>query len=139
MLGEAALLAAGVLSAYFWVVGHDGAGLRATTVAFLALVLIHPLQAMQCRSLWTSWWRLPANSLSWIALLALALAQWTATSWEPLARLLELVPLSPLDWLVAAGAALWPVIVLEAIKARRWGGAAPLQSRGDELTPRFQG
>jgi P-type Ca2+ transporter type 2C len=125
MLGEAALLAAGVLSAYFWVVGHDGVGPRATTMAFLALVLIHPLQAMQCRSLWAAWWQLPANALSWIALLALALAQWTATSWAPLAQLLDVVPLSPLDWLVAAAAALWPVVALEAIKARRWGGAAP--------------
>jgi P-type Ca2+ transporter type 2C len=117
MLGEAALLAAGVLSAYFWVVGQDGVGPRATTMAFLALVLIHPLQAMQCRSLWTGWWRLPANALSWMALLALALAQWTATSWDPLARLLDVVPLSGLDWLVAALAALWPVVALEAIKA----------------------
>jgi Ca2+-transporting ATPase len=117
MLGEATLLAAGVLSAYFWVVGQEGLGPRATTMAFLALVLIHPLQAMQCRSQWTGWWRLPANALSWIALLALALAQWTATSWTPLARLLGVVPLSALDWLVAAVAALWPVIALEAIKA----------------------
>ena len=137
MLGEAALLAAGVLSAYFWVVGHDGVGPRATTMAFLALVLIHPLQAMQCRSLWTGWWRLPANALSWIALLALALAQWTATSWAPLARLLDVAPLSALDWLVAVVAALWPVVALEAIKARRWGGVAPSPLRGDEPTPRF--
>jgi Ca2+-transporting ATPase len=141
MLGEATLLAAGVLSAYFWVVGQEGVGPRATTMAFLALVLIHPLQAMQCRSQSTGWWRLPANVLSWIALLALALAQWTATSWTPLARLLGVVPLSALDWLAAAVAALWPVIALEAIKAcgaprrpRGWGGAAPPPSRGDGLT-----
>jgi Ca2+-transporting ATPase len=117
MLGEATLLAAGVLSAYFWVVGQEGVGPRATTMAFLALVLIHPLQAIQCRSQWTGWWRLPANVLSWIALLALALAQWTATSWAPLAGLLGVVPLSALDWLVAAVAALWPVIALETVKA----------------------
>ncbi|MBI2015889.1 MAG: cation transporting ATPase C-terminal domain-containing protein, partial [Candidatus Rokubacteria bacterium] len=31
MLGEGALLAAGVLSAYFWVVGREGVGPRAQT------------------------------------------------------------------------------------------------------------
>ena len=119
MLGEAALLAAGVLSAYFWVVAREGVGPRATTMAFLTLVLIHPLQAMHCRSESDSWWRLPLNALTWVALLALALTQWTATSWAPLARLLGVVPLSALDWIVAAAAVLWPVVVLEAIKACR--------------------
>jgi cation transport ATPase-like protein len=100
---------------------------------------------MQCRSQWAGWWRLPANTMSWIALLALALAQWTATSWTPLARLLGVVPLPALDWLVAAVAALWPVIALEAIKAcgaprrpRGWGGAAPPPRGGGGLTARFR-
>src|SRR5262249_41662789 len=68
MLVEGALLSAGVLSAYLWVVGQEGPGLRATTVAFVALVLIHPFQAMNCRSDRSGWWRLPPNGLSWIAL-----------------------------------------------------------------------
>jgi Ca2+-transporting ATPase len=135
MLGEAALLAAGVLSAYFWVVGQEGVGPRATTMAFLALVLIHPLQAMQCRSQSAGWWQLPANALSWLALLALVLAQWMATSWEPLARLLAVVPLPAHDWLVATVAVLWPVLALEAIKscrrprALRPGAASPHRRR----------
>jgi Ca2+-transporting ATPase len=119
MLGEAALLAAGVLSAYFWVVAREGVGPRATTMAFLSLVLIHPLQAMHCRSASDSWWRLPLNALTWVALLMIALAQWTATSWIPLARLLGVVPLSATDWFVAAVAVLWPVVALEAIKGCR--------------------
>jgi Ca2+-transporting ATPase len=119
MLAEAALLSAGVLSAYFWVVGQEGAGPRANTIAFLALVLIHPFQAMNCRSDRVGWWRLPSNTLTWVALLTLTLAQWAATSWAPLARLLGVVSLSGLDWVVSAVAVLWPVAVLEAIKARR--------------------
>jgi magnesium-transporting ATPase (P-type) len=105
--------------AYFWAVGRDGAGPRANTIAFLALVLIHPFQAMNCRSDRVGWWRLPSNTLTWVALLTLTLAQWAATSWAPLARLLGVVPLSGLDWIVSAVAVLWPVAVLEAVKARR--------------------
>ena len=119
MLAEAVLLGAGVLSAYFWAVGQEGAGPRANTIAFLALVLIHPFQAMHCRSDRVGWWRLPSNTLTWIALLTLILAQWAATSWAPLARLLGVVPLSGLDWIVSAVAVVWPVAVLETIKARR--------------------
>ena len=125
MLGEGALLAAGVLSAYFWVVGREGVGPRAHTIAFLALVLFQPFQAMQCRSERVGWWRLPRNPLIWVSLLALAALQWWATSWAPLARLLATAPLSPVDWAVAAAAVLWPVLVLEAVKG--WGHPA---SRG---------
>jgi hypothetical protein len=54
--------------------------------------------------------------LSLIALLAL---QWTAVEREPLARLLGTTPLTRADWLVLAFGVLWPVVVLEALKA--WG------------------
>jgi Ca2+-transporting ATPase len=118
MLGEGVLLAAGVLSAWLWVVAGDGPGPRAGTVAFLALVLMHPLQAMNCRSEDENWWRLPPNVLSWVSLVALAAAQWGAISWAPLARLLGTVELSAGDWALAAAAAAWPVLVLEITK--RW-------------------
>ena len=63
MLAEGALLSAGVLGAYLWTVWQDGPGPRATTIAFVALVLIHPLQALNCRSERVGWWRLPPNGL----------------------------------------------------------------------------
>jgi Ca2+-transporting ATPase len=116
ILGEGALLAAGVLSAYLWTMIQAGPGVRANTVAFLALVLVHPIQAMQCRSERVPVWRLPNNRLMWVALLVLAMAQWCATSWAPLADLLGTVPLSPVDWLVALVAGFWPVAVLEGGK-----------------------
>jgi hypothetical protein len=67
-LAEAAVLAAGVLSVHFWILAEEGAGPRATTVAFMTPVLMHPLQAMRCRSERARWWRLPWNPLSWVAL-----------------------------------------------------------------------
>jgi Ca2+-transporting ATPase len=119
MLAEGALLSAGVLGAYLWTVWEDGPGPRATTIAFVALVLIHPLQAMYCRSEQVGWWRLPPNRLSWAALAALGAVQWAAVSWTPLARLLGTVSLSAGDWGLVTLWILCPVLLLEALKAAR--------------------
>jgi Ca2+-transporting ATPase len=116
MAAEGLVLAAGVLSAYFWVVAQEGAGPRANTVALVALVLIHPLQAMYCRSDRLPWWRLPPNALTWVALGVLVGVQWLAVSWGPLAALLATQPLSLVDWATAALAVTWPIIVLESVK-----------------------
>ncbi len=116
MLMEGLLLALGVLSAYGVTVWLHGVGPRANTVAFLAVVLIHPLQAMNCRSERVRWWRLPRNSWIWAALVALVFAQWCAIYWAPLARVLGTVPLATSDWVVAILALLWPVAVLESLK-----------------------
>jgi Ca2+-transporting ATPase len=116
LLAEAALLAAGVLSVSVPVAWTDGPGPRSGTLAFAALVLIHPLQALHCRSRQHPWWRLPRNPLVWLSLAALVAAQWLAVAWPPLAGLLRTAPLSLLDWgLVALGVA-WPVAVLEGAK-----------------------
>ena len=117
MLAEGILLSAGVLGAYLWAVWQDGPGARANTIAFVSLVLIHPLQAMNCRSERLGWWRLPPNGLSWIALAILGGIQWTAVSWPPLMHLLGTVSLSPGDWALVT---LWiscPVLLLETLKA----------------------
>jgi Ca2+-transporting ATPase len=116
---EGILLAAGVLSAYLLAVSRAGVGPRAGTVAFVALVIVHPLQAMHCRSDHLPWWRLPANGLSWGALAALLAMQWLAVTWPPLGGLLDTTSLDWTDWGVALGAAVWPVVLLEAWKA--WG------------------
>jgi Ca2+-transporting ATPase len=121
MLAEGALLAAGVLSAYLWAVWQEGPGPRATTLAFVAVVLIHPFQAMNCRSDRLGWWRLPPNPLVWVALGALVGIQWLAVSWTPLGALLGAVPLAAADWLLVTGAVLWPVVVMESIKRLRGG------------------
>jgi len=124
ILLEGALLAAGVLGLYLWAVWQEGPGPRATTIAFVALVLIHPFQAMHCRSDRLGWWRLPPNRLLWASLLVLVGLQWLATSWMPLARLLGTVPLAGSDWVVLSAAILWPVLLLELLKGR--GRPAPV-------------
>ena len=100
-------------------IAQDGAGPRAHTVALVALVLAHPLQALHCRSAQQPWWRLPSNGLAWAALVALGIVQWIAVSWTPLAALLGSVPLGVADWLVVAVAAAWPIVLLEMLKAWR--------------------
>jgi Ca2+-transporting ATPase len=112
-LVEGVILAAGVLSVYFWIVARDGAGPRATTVAFMALVLVHPLQAMRCRSERAGWWRLPWNPLSWIALGSLIALQWLTIAVPTLSDLLRTVPLTAHDWLLVAVGILWPITLLE--------------------------
>ena len=129
MLVEGGLLTLGVLSAYLWAVSQEGPGPRATTIAFVALVLIHPFQAMNCRSDRLGWWRLPPNPLIWASLVALFALQWIAVSWRPLAWLLGTVPLEGADWLAISIAVLWPVLFLEFLKRRRpLGGATPSHS-----------
>ena len=117
IVAESVLLTAGVLGTYLWAVWHEGPSPRAMTVAFVALVLIHPFQAIHCRSDRVNWWRLPPNALSWTALVILWGVQWSTVSWPPLARLLGTVPLSAGDWGMVTLGILCPVILLEGLKA----------------------
>lgn len=119
ILGEGALLAAGVLSIYLWTVWWDGSGASASRMAFTALVLIHPFQAMSCRSERLNWWQLRPNPWIPLSLVALFALQWFAITWAPLARVLGTRPLTGADWLAVALGVLWPVALLEAVKA--WG------------------
>jgi len=119
ILAEGGLLAAGVLSTYLWTVWREGPGAPAGTMAFMALVLIHPFQAMSCRSERLNWWQLRPNPWVPLSLLALFALQWLAIEWGPLARLLGTRPLSGTNWLVLVLGVLWPVALLEALKA--WG------------------
>jgi len=137
IVGEGALLAAGVLSIYLWAACTGGPGAQAGTMAFMALVLIHPFQAMSCRSSRLSWWQLPPNPWVPLSLIALLALQWMAVEREPLARLLGTTPLSGADWLVLALGVLWPVAVLEALKA--WGRYTSLGLPDPTPTPPREG
>ena len=144
ILGEGALLAAGVLGTYLWVVWNEGPGAPAATMAFMALVLIHPFQAMSCRSSRLNWWQLPPNPWVPLSLIALLALQWMAVEVRPLALLLGTTSLTGADWLVLAFGVLWPVAVLEALKA--WGRytslglqdptSAPPRENSRSTTPR---
>jgi Ca2+-transporting ATPase len=119
LLVEAMLLSAGAISAYAWGVWQYGVGPHAGTLAFLTLVLLHPFQALNCRSQRTVSWRLPPNRWIWISVAALALVQWLAIAPTPLAAILRTVPLSALDWLIATGCAVWPAAAMQLAKLRR--------------------
>ncbi|HEY7520636.1 MAG TPA: cation-transporting P-type ATPase [Methylomirabilota bacterium] len=129
MLLEGMLLSAGALSAYAWAIWQYGVGAHAGTLAFLTLVLLHPFQALNCRSQITLWWRLPANRLIWASVATLALVQWLAIGPTPLAAILETAPLSVGDWLVATACAVWPVA---AMQIRKW-----FRARGGGLVRRL--
>ena len=118
-LAEGALLAAGVLSAYLFGVWRHGVGPTAGALAFCTLVVVHPFQAIYCRSERLGWWRLPSNGLMWTAFLALLGMQYVAVSWRPLAGLLDAVAPSAGEWGVIVLSALWPVLVLEGAKGLR--------------------
>ena len=60
--------------------------------------------------------------LTWASLAALLGLQWLAVSWLPLRSLLGAVLLSSADWLTVMGAVVWPVLLLEAVKAWRLSG-----------------
>jgi Ca2+-transporting ATPase len=125
ILGEGALLAAGVLGIFLWTIWVEGPGAPAGTMAFTALVLVHPFQAMSCRSERLSWWQLRPNPWIPLSLLALLLLQWLAIEWGPLAQLLGTRPLTGGDWLVLSAGVLWPAALLEAIKV--WGRLTTLR------------
>ncbi len=138
MLGDGALLTAGVLSVYLWVVWSDGPGARASTMAFTALVLIHPLQALSCRSDRLNFWQLRPNWWVPLSLVVLLGAQWLTIAAAPLGRLLGTVSVSSTDWLVMASGVFWPVTVIEARKA--WTRArtpdAPLPAQAGDRSAR---
>jgi Ca2+-transporting ATPase len=118
-LAEGAVLAAGVLSTYLWIASRDGVGTSASTMAFMVVVLIHPLQALHCRSERRFSWQLPSNPLIWLVLLTLIGIQWAAVSVAPLAHLLGTAPLRSDDWPVLVAGLLWPVALLELAKVWR--------------------
>ncbi|HET8575641.1 MAG TPA: cation transporting ATPase C-terminal domain-containing protein, partial [Methylomirabilota bacterium] len=92
------------------------------------VVLIHPFQAMNCRSEQLGWWRLPRNGWIWTALLALVGLQWASVAVPGLSRLLATVPLGVSDLAVLAAGVLWPVVLMEIAKgsrARRLGQSRP--------------
>jgi hypothetical protein len=88
-------------------------------MAFTALVLIHPFQAMNCRSTELNWWRLPPNHWVPSSLIVLFGLQWLAIEYGPLSRLLGTAPLGGAHWVGLAVGVLWPVVAFEIWTAWR--------------------
>ncbi|HXU88244.1 MAG TPA: cation-transporting P-type ATPase [Methylomirabilota bacterium] len=137
MMLEGMLLSAGALSAYVWGIWHAGIGAEAGTLAFLTLVLLHPFQALNCRSQTAVWWQLPSNRLIWASAIILAAVQWLAIAPTPLAAILKTVPLSAADWLAATACAVWPVAGMQLVKWARATRVASLTGTpGTDTEPR---
>jgi Ca2+-transporting ATPase len=115
--GYAALIAAAALGAYWW--GLTAGPERARTIAFMTLAfaqIFHLGNARGARPVLA-----PAQALRnrWaVAAVVLSVTlQVAAVTLDPVARVLEVVPLTPGEWAVAVGLGLVPAVVGQAIKA----------------------
>jgi Ca2+-transporting ATPase len=116
---QAVLLSVVVLAAYGWALRAYGPGAHARTVALLALVGVQLAQMFNCRSRWGSAFAgLFRNGWLWAAAAAVIALQFLAVSLPPLVRVMgTATPRSSADLLIAVGAVLVPIAVVEAVKA----------------------
>lgn len=115
---QGALLAAVALAAYVWALSIYGAGAHARSVALLALVAVQLGHLFNCRSRTRSAFDgFFLNPFVFAAAAIVILLQLLAVYFAPLARVLDTVPPTMSDWLVAGLAVISPVVVVEITKA----------------------
>ncbi|MEK6288460.1 MAG: HAD-IC family P-type ATPase [Acidobacteriota bacterium] len=119
---QAMLLAAIVLLIYAWALGVYGEGAHARTVTLVAIVGVQLGHMFNCRSRTrTAFEGLFRNPFIWIAAAIVIALQLTAVYLTPLSRVLNTTRLTSLDWLMAAGAVVAPIALVEATKLfSRW-------------------
>ena len=91
---------------------------HARTMAFVVLAMSQLFHAFDVRDTRRSIWStgLFTNKWLWLALAVGAALQWLVVTVPLFASLFEVFPLLPLDWLIAVGLALVPVVVNETVK-----------------------
>jgi P-type Ca2+ transporter type 2C len=113
------LITASTLAAYVWALGHSEG--RASTIAFMTLALAQVFHLGNARS--TEPVLRPDRALAnRFALGAVALAvllQVAAVAVDPLARVLDVVPLTAREWVVVTALAAMPAVVGQAIRTLR--------------------
>lgn len=118
---ESIVLTAGGMAAYGWGIYRYGLGPRAGTIAFSTLAAGQLIHSLSCRSEYYTIFdkeRLPANPyLSGALVLTLGMQVLTLI-FPPLRNLLRLSPIGILDAVVAAGGAIAPLLINEAIKTK---------------------
>ena len=124
-LGYGLLIAAVSVAAFAWGLAGEGDVRRAGTLAFMTLAFAQVLHLGNARSAHPV--TAPSRALSnrhavGAVLLTLGLQASTAFV-PPLARVLRVEPLSPLDWMVAGGLSLVPAVLGQALKRTRVGRA----------------
>ncbi len=115
---QAAMLAAINLFAYAWALSRYGAGAHARTIALLVLVSGQLGHLFNCRSrIKSAFEGVTRNPYIWMAAGSMIALQLLAVYFAPLARVLDLVPPSRVDWAVTAIAAVVPIVIVEVTKA----------------------
>jgi len=115
---QGGMLAAIALAAYVWALQLYGAGSHARTVALCALVAVQVGHTFNCRSrIASAVDGLFDNLHLWAAAATVLALQAVALLFAPLARLLDLVPLTRTDLVVLASCAIAPIVIVEIQKA----------------------
>ncbi|HEX6086912.1 MAG TPA: HAD-IC family P-type ATPase, partial [Thermoanaerobaculia bacterium] len=114
---QGVMLAAVALAAYVWALRAYGEGAHARTMALTALVAVQLGHTFNCRSRVAS--AIPGmleNRHVWAAAATVIALQLLAITFDPLAALLDLTPLTAIDVAVAVSCALLPIAIVEMQK-----------------------
>jgi Ca2+-transporting ATPase len=116
VLGYGAIITASTLAAFVW--GLSQAPDRATTMAFMTLSLAQIAHLGNARSVGPVLRldRAAANPYALVAVAVSVMLQLGAIGLEPLARLLRIVPLQPVDWIIVVALAALPAVAGQAFK-----------------------
>lgn len=137
---QGAMLAAIALAAYVWALHTWGEGAHARTIALSALVAVQLGHTFNCRSR-----VMPAgagifdNIHLWAAAATVIGLQALAVRFRPLARLLDLAPLSATDAVVLAICVLLPIVIVEIQKVFVRAQIGSLDSASDVVAPAGDG
>jgi Ca2+-transporting ATPase len=119
---QAVLLAAITLSIYAWAIDAYNEGAHARTVALMAIIGVQLGHMFNCRSRTRSAFEgLLRNPFIWVATAIVIALQLIAIYAEPIARVLNTTRLTSIDWLLAGGSVIAPIVFVEVTKvfARR--------------------
>jgi Ca2+-transporting ATPase len=115
---QGAMLAAIVLSAYWWALERYGPGSHARTIALISLVGVQLGHMFNCRSRTRSAFEgLFRNPHLWFAAATVVGLQLVAIGVEPVAKVLGTTAIDSRDWAIAVGSILAPIVVVEITKA----------------------
>jgi Ca2+-transporting ATPase len=115
---QGVVLAALALTAYAWALQVYGAGSHSRTIALFAIIGVQLGHMFNCRSRTRSAFAAPfGNPFIWVAAVIVVSLQLLAVYFPPLARVLDTVHLSAVDWIIVAVCTVAPILIVEITKA----------------------